>query len=375
LAYSFLAVLVASLLRGEASYRISVVIDRDTCPIGESVTAAVRAPRKLRLPGVIVRYEIPLKTVDGRRLPISFDPHASARKEVPVLLRGAYYAPREFLTVRDAFGFFSAERAVAAEEGPRIIAIPEAREFPIVLEPRAGGEARREEPRFDHSDELTESRKYVPGDDPRRINWKLFGHSGELFVREGDPEPPPRSRCTVLLDASVDPALYPGESGGRAVDGLASLALGLVSALRAAGLECGYGACGQEVASGDEIAAARFFASAPQYGTSSAPNFPALPDAGTRIVVLALPRRPAGDSALDRFLGGKPQAPVEILFWEPQRLARTAETGSLAGRLLFREAEDAVEREPWPDGREAWIDACIAVYEGRGSVGARKLAI
>jgi hypothetical protein len=51
------------------------------------------------------------------------------------------------------------------------------------------------------SDELLETRKYYPGDDARRINWKIYAASGELFLRIGEEIPPPTGEITFLLNS------------------------------------------------------------------------------------------------------------------------------------------------------------------------------
>jgi uncharacterized protein (DUF58 family) len=48
--------------------------------------------------------------------------------------------------------------------------------------------------------EFKEHRAYVPGDDIRAIDWKLFGKTDRLFIREYEEET--NLRCTILLDSS-----------------------------------------------------------------------------------------------------------------------------------------------------------------------------
>jgi len=43
-------------------------------------------------------------------------------------------------------------------------------------------------------------RKYFPGDDIRKVHWKVFAHTSELFLRIGEEIPPPESRFLVILD-------------------------------------------------------------------------------------------------------------------------------------------------------------------------------
>ncbi|NNJ27824.1 hypothetical protein LzC2_39330 [Planctomycetes bacterium LzC2] len=48
--------------------------------------------------------------------------------------------------------------------------------------------------------EFKEHRSYVPGDDPRTIDWKLYGKTDRLFIREHEQET--NLRATLLVDSS-----------------------------------------------------------------------------------------------------------------------------------------------------------------------------
>ncbi len=48
--------------------------------------------------------------------------------------------------------------------------------------------------------EFAQYRPYVPGDDPRRLDWRLYGRSDRLHIRQFDEET--NLACTVLLDCS-----------------------------------------------------------------------------------------------------------------------------------------------------------------------------
>ena len=50
-----------------------------------------------------------------------------------------------------------------------------------------------------NSTDFFENRKYYPGDDTRKINWKLFAHSKELHVREVEKIPPKVGQLTILF--------------------------------------------------------------------------------------------------------------------------------------------------------------------------------
>jgi uncharacterized protein (DUF58 family) len=46
-------------------------------------------------------------------------------------------------------------------------------------------------------------RRYVPGDDLRRLHWPLYAHAGNLFVRTSEPTPPPTGHQFVVLDTEA----------------------------------------------------------------------------------------------------------------------------------------------------------------------------
>lgn len=60
--------------------------------------------------------------------------------------------------------------------------------------------------------EFKEHRSYVPGDDIRTIDWKLFGKTDKLFIREYEEET--NLRCTILLDSSGSMAYCGSRSQG-----------------------------------------------------------------------------------------------------------------------------------------------------------------
>lgn len=60
--------------------------------------------------------------------------------------------------------------------------------------------------------EFKEHRSYVPGDDIRTIDWKLYGKTDRLYIREYEEET--NLRCTILLDSSGSMAYSGSRSQG-----------------------------------------------------------------------------------------------------------------------------------------------------------------
>lgn len=49
------------------------------------------------------------------------------------------------------------------------------------------------------STDFFENRKYFPGDDPRKINWKILAHTGELQIREVEKIPPKAGEISIVF--------------------------------------------------------------------------------------------------------------------------------------------------------------------------------
>ena len=73
-------------------------------------------------------------------------------------------------------------------------------------------------PHLGSSMDFAEHRAYMPGDDIRRIDWKLFGRSDRHFIKEFEADT--NTNFTVLVDAS--PSMHYGApvNGGRGVSKL-----------------------------------------------------------------------------------------------------------------------------------------------------------
>jgi hypothetical protein len=324
-----------------AGANAELILDRDRAGPG----------RFFRLPGFLIRYGIALATKDGREIRRLFDPDARAGGfSFPVQERGAYYGPRDSFFIGDILGLFRSSLPLPREEGPRILALPQAASESIPTHRESGGDSQRQDARYRRTDNLIDHRPYVPGDDPRRINWKLYGHapSAELFVREGEQEPPPHARLLILVESLADPALYDNASARRAVDLLCENALAIALEYRLRGVDPAVGCVGGPIVEGDppELAAALAYPAAysSAYAGAAAELPEPPPDRG--ILVLALPRTLAG-GALDRFLKNRrqPGTPVDLAFlYDDDALAEAAET-------------------------------CVRLYNQRGGVHARQIRL
>jgi hypothetical protein len=281
-----------------------------------------------QLPGIVVRCRLLLATKDGRRIwhdfkITDFTPHFFTAKK-----RGAYFSVYDEFAVFDILGFFRFVYRLPAESGARLLASPRAADEAPAVKARAGESKLKPEFSFQRTDNLIDHRPYVPGDDPRRINWKLYGHGGGLFVREGEFEPPPQSNIIILIDTEYDPLLYSAEAARNGIDLLCENALAASLACAEAGMEVSVGYSGGQIRAGNitELASALAWPAASPLSASS--ELPAAPnDCG--ILVMALPRSSAGSSGLDRFLnstaprrtGENNARIIELLFFYDSAIA------------------------------------------------------
>lgn len=177
--------------------------------------------------------------------------------------RGVYTADWTRLIVRDILGFTSSFLAVESRNS--LTVLPEDIR-PAKLPPRAGdgGELTAVRRAVTRSDELLDARKYYPGDDVRRVNWNMFAHLGELYIRIGEEIPPPNSRILVALDVTT-PLGFAPESLEDLLDRAAAAAGGAARAFLEQGREVWLSRSGAEAAlriSGGGDAVSGFFAAA-----------------------------------------------------------------------------------------------------------------
>jgi hypothetical protein len=333
LVYCFITVLLfAMFYRKKAQTTLADIVNKKVKAGGQGEMYFPKGVHFFNFPGVVIRYVLKLETKDKRKINHIFNPRLPDRAFVsfPVPLRGAYYGAFDEFLFFDALGFFQLKVPVPREKEARLLAAPIEAEMKMPLSIRSGGSDQRREIHYKKTDDLTENRPYVPGDDPRRINWKLYSHgtSADLYVREGENAPPPHSKLLILIDTQIDPTLYSPEESLNEVDMLCENALRAVRELTQMEISLGYTG-GKVLQTNDAVSEAHDLSvnaasglawpfALPLSGVESLPEAPE--DRG--ILILALPRTlNAGEytSALDKFLASRINNPmsqleVDILF-------------------------------------------------------------
>jgi uncharacterized protein (DUF58 family) len=139
--------------------------------------------------------------------------------------RGAYNITNALISTRFPFGLF--EKRILARHPSRIIVFPRLEEVAHDALP-GSREAHMPVPqrlaRRPGGDEFRALRDYRPGDDPRRIAWRVTAHRGTLVLKEMEREN--RGRVAVLLATNL--AGVPATDQRSALEQSVTLAASLV---------------------------------------------------------------------------------------------------------------------------------------------------
>ena len=397
--YCLAMTLLLALLHGRRARRASIQVSPMEVAVGtpaeafysEREASPLAAPRIgiFQLPGILVRCRLLLATKDGRRIDHDFSPAKPGPHSFPVKRRGAYFSAYDEFAVFDILGFFRIAfrlfpEATDGRADVRLLAKPHPAGEPPAVNARAGDSDMKPEFSLQRSDILIDHRPYVPGDDPRRINWKLYGHGGSLFVREGEREPPPHANLTILIDTEYDPSLYGRSESRRGIDLLCENALAAAIACTESGMNVLVGsldgALSPDLATALAWPAARPMpkpetrgrdagAKADDPADDDPPGSQPLPVApiDRGILVMALPRS-CTETALDTFLkkaaGTRTGAcPVDLLFACHRDGSAAPSKG---GAMDTANPLSSVEAE-----RLAAAEICVSLFNQRPGVKAR----
>ncbi len=120
--------------------------------------------------------------------------------QIPALQRGIYEFTEVSLTTGDLFGLSQRSRQIALKTTlivwPKTVSLDTSRLTPRLWH----GENRSPRPTRDESIHIRGIREYVQGDRLSRIHWKKSAHTGDLKVKQFEPETQPE--FTVLLDGA-----------------------------------------------------------------------------------------------------------------------------------------------------------------------------
>ena len=198
---------------------------------------AVRLPRTFP-PGFSVHLSLPLswhaRRIDGIHIRM---PHGQSQTRLTFVARhrGVYEGTGAVLEAHDVLGLTAHRLSFPRRD--RLTVHPTLRPVRELLGlVEQTDEATVDSRRRRRSEELLEARKYYPGDDVRRLNWKVFAHMDELFLRIGEEVPPPESRILFVLDTTSNP-LVPRAVASDYLDALVQSCASIMAHLVGRGLE------------------------------------------------------------------------------------------------------------------------------------------
>ena len=228
LAPLLLVALVALALVEDPELSIDVALAQDRLLEGQDAELTIRllAPRPVHWLELAIGLPAGLVARDNRRvLGLRLDPGVQRQVSVGVSSErwGMYRLDQVAVRMRDRFGFFAFETAMDPGLALRVFPQPEALRRvlrPAATQASAGNEVSR---RLGEGIEFAGVRPHVPGDEIRRVNWRISSRRNELHVNELHPE---RSTdVVILLDTFTDVPAAPGQSSlataVRAANGIA----------------------------------------------------------------------------------------------------------------------------------------------------------
>jgi uncharacterized protein (DUF58 family) len=203
------AVIRAALRRRITSESLDLSLPSRGVFAGDRMTGDFKIGLRLvRIPGFlyILRSILRWKTRRPIHLSYRLEPNQSEGTiQLRPAERGIYRAERVSLCFQDLFGFTEGSLSLGIEE--TLTVFPEFRYSEPSQTRTEGGHKTPHRKRRRAREDLIEVRKYFPGDDVRKINWKVFAHTQELLIREGDDTPPPASNLLFVLDTAPSPLL------------------------------------------------------------------------------------------------------------------------------------------------------------------------
>ena len=202
-----LAVLVALLVVREPLVSVQVSASADRLLEGDELRLEIQVHAERPVPWLELGVHLPpgLAANDGVQV-IGVRLAAAESRSLSVAITGRrwgiYRIGTVALRVRDRLGFFAYERTIRQDIAVRVFPRPEVLQRiiqPAETQAYAGNEVSR---RTGDGIEFANVRPYAPGDEIRRVNWRLSSRRTEIFVNERHPE---RSTdVVILLDTFTD---------------------------------------------------------------------------------------------------------------------------------------------------------------------------
>lgn len=117
--------------------------------------------------------------------------------------RGVFFNKTEYLELKDIAGFVSAKFFYEKKSINKIVYVPSYGISDEIKIPHFFVNYADSLLNFKRNDELYDMRRYVAGDDIRKINWKVYAHTNQLAIMQGDFTPPPNDFLTIIFQTPI----------------------------------------------------------------------------------------------------------------------------------------------------------------------------
>ena len=156
------------------------------------------------------------------------------RHQIAIPPRGIYFPDRASIVIKDFSAFFKFTLLMPESMNPEPLRVlPETDETASIPLPSGRTGISQGKSTFHRSDELYETRPYMPGDDPRKINWKVSAHTGTPILREGELLPPPSTEYLFIFNTEIVDRKFNHETIKKNFDLIASRAAYIARSLAA----------------------------------------------------------------------------------------------------------------------------------------------
>jgi uncharacterized protein (DUF58 family) len=185
----------------------TIDVDRDRLLEGEDVHLAMTLESDVAIPWLQLGWPLPpglsvAGAGDVVGVALSARTPTTVASSITTLRWGVVPLPHLLVRAHDELGFFRFEGSVAVDRVLRVYPRPETLRHAVPAAETqifGGNELSRE---AGDGTEFADTRPYVAGDRPRRINWRLSTRTGSLHINEMHPER--NSDVVIFLDLFTD---------------------------------------------------------------------------------------------------------------------------------------------------------------------------
>ncbi len=199
--FAFFSLIITSLVWRKSAFKICLKNNTITISPTKQGKETKRAP--LCMPAVISFYCFVFFTdieIKSRKLIFNIKLNKSETFfSIPQSERGRFFPFEEYIELADIAGFFSFRFFQKEKNIKELFIEPCISNINFPELPEILNETFDARSNFKRNDELYDVRPYTPGDDTRKINWKLFAHTEELSIKQGDFVPPPQKFFTLYI--------------------------------------------------------------------------------------------------------------------------------------------------------------------------------